>query len=230
MTVRSFRERKKNLVSCILFNTVYYILFDTVDYILFVTVCCILQAIDESSSTREKNLARRKSEGELHSEKNENSMEMFEIKRKKLERDIDELTKALTISETKIKALEVERNNLLKLVEKALEQKTTQITWSRNTVTSSTLDSSVQAIDESSSTSVRISELETVNLLLRENLLLEKLSTMKNMFHSMESSYEIIKSSMESVLEEAAKRLEREKNIYSNIYPISVLSASAQKT
>ena len=106
---------------------------------------------------------------------------------KDLERENNDLKKALTIYQTQVKDLQIERNNLLTLVEKALEQKTTQITWSRNTVTSSKLDSSVQAIDESSSISVRISELETVNLQLTE-----KLSTMKN----------ILRKSIELVMEE----------------------------
>ena len=113
---------------------------------------------------------------------------------KDLERENNDLKKALIIYQTQVKDLQVERNNLLTLVEKALEQKTTQITWSRNTVTSSKLDSSVQAIDESSSISVRISELETENLQLTE-----KLSTMKN----------ILQKSIESAMEED----KRENNI-----------------
>ena len=77
-----------------------------------------------------------------------------------LERDNLELTKALTVSQTQTQGLQLERNNLLRLVEKALEQKNTQITWTKNTVTSSTLDSRVHAIDEKPLSWERISELE----------------------------------------------------------------------
>ena len=106
-----------------------------------------------------------------------------------LERDNSELTKALTVSETQTQDLKIERNNLLSLVEKALEQKNTQITWTKNTVTSSTLDSRVHAIDEEAFE--QISELETVNIKLTE-----KLSTMKN----------ILRQSIESAMQENRRK------------------------
>merc|ERR1712227_298925 len=146
---------------------------------------------------RKRNLTKTNSEKEqkkLRLKENEGLKEALatvQTRVSDLERENSELTKALTVSETQSQDLQVERNNLLRLVEKALEQKNTQITWTRNTVTSSTLESRVHAIEEKALCWEKISELETVNINLTE-----KLSIMKN----------ILRKSIESAMEENRRR------------------------